>query len=354
MRYHHLFPAPLLFVLLQIVACGQSPDIFEDQAKALGTFVDITIAGAPEADAKQAIRAVEESLGQLDHVGYTFADTGELHALNAALSRGESMHLSTGLKELVEIGRDNYLASGGLINPAAGELTALWEFHCDREDCMETPYPEEVRKLVEEKILEVTAQQPSMQDLELGDEQVSTRNPAVRLEFGDIIRGYALDRARTQLQDAGIANAMIDIGGNIRSLGNRGDHPWWAPVLDATGEHSLGYIELEDDEAVFTVRAFDKSIGKQDFVYRHVIDPRTGLPVEDLRSVTVIHDSATRANVAATALLIAGLEDWASVAEKMGVRAVMIITREGTLYTSTAMEERIHWNRRIEHQHLVP
>jgi thiamine biosynthesis lipoprotein len=111
---------------------------------------------------------------------------------------------------------------------------------------------------------------------------------------------------------------------------------------------------LGNSEAVFTVRAFDKSIGKKDFVYRHVVDPRTGLPVKDVKAVTVIHESAVWANAAATALLMAGLDDWASIAGKMGVRSVMMITQDGTIYTSTAMEERTHWRERLEHQHLVP
>ena len=207
---------------------------------------------------------------------------------------------------------------------------------------------------MEEKDARVIAKRPSMADLILDGNRVASRNSSVKLEFGDMIRGYALDKGMAHLQKMNIRNAMINIGGSVRSVGSRGEHPWWAAVMDVSGIHSIGYVELGKDEAVVTVRAFDQSIGKQDYIYRHVVDPRTGLPVKDVKAVTVIHDSAVWANAAATTLLIAGIDDWASVAAKMGVRSVMMITRDGTVYTSTKMEERIHWYQRMEHQHLVP
>ena len=87
-----------------------------------------------------------------------------------------------------------------------------------------------MRQLVVNKEKEVIGAKPSMSDLIITGDVVSSVNPAVKLEFGDMIRGYALDKAREHLIKAGVQNAMIEIGGNIRSLGSRGDHPWWAPL----------------------------------------------------------------------------------------------------------------------------
>jgi thiamine biosynthesis lipoprotein len=116
----------------------------------------------------------------------------------------------------------------------------------------------------------------------------------------------------------------------------------------------IGTIESRGDEALVTVHAFDKSMGREGSVYRHVIDPRSGLPVKDTRSVTVIHRSATVAGAAAVALLINGREGWSDIADKMDVGSIMMITQDGTVYTSPKMEERIHWKQNLVHQHLVP
>jgi len=102
------------------------------------------------------------------------------------------------------------------------------------------------------------------------------------------------------------------------------------------------------------VRALDKSFDKQGLIYRRIIDPRNGQPVSEFQSVTVIHSSAMVANAAATAFLIAGSKDWKRVADRMDVHALLVVTQDGTIYTSPAIDHRIHWKQGITHQHLVP
>ena len=344
----------IVFYVVLLAGCEKPQTVFDYRINVLGTNTEITIIGQSDAEAREVAVAVEQELRQLDHVGYTFKPEGELHELNDAISRGGAMSVSPELKGLINTAKKIYAASGGLINPAAGELIALWEFHCKKEDCDESPHAEAVWEMVAAKDREVIEARPAMSDLIISGNVVSSVNPVVKLEFGDMIRGYALDKAREHMKKAGVENAMIDIGGNIRSLGSRGEHPWWAPLWDGYRQHSNGHIELDDNEALVTVRAFDRSMGMEDDVYRHVVDPRSGMPVSGIQFVTVLHEKALVANVAAAALLVAGLDDWTEVTEKMGVRSVMRVTRDGVIYTSTAMEERIHWNERPERQHLVP
>jgi thiamine biosynthesis lipoprotein len=255
------------------------------------------------------------------------------------------------IKEAVKL----HLSSNGLFNPAAGELTALWEYHCDKADCTESPYPDEVRYLVAEKASALISQRPSMDDLVLDGNKVSSRNRSVKLEFGDLIRGFALERGTALLKEMGVENSKIFIGSGVATAGTRGGDPWWIglPLLPG-GEQIAGTIESTGNEAVVTVHAFERSIGRNDAVYRHVVDTRTGHPVKETRSVTVIHASATVANAAAAALLINGRDGWDSVAGKMGVQSVMMIARDGTIYTTPEMQHRIHWTQDVVHQSLVP
>ena len=76
--------------------------------------------------------------------------------------------------------------------------------------------------------------------------------------------------------------------------------------------------------------------------------------MSEIQSVTVVHDSAMVANAAATVFMIAGSQDWKRVADRMDVHALLMITQDGTIYTSPAIEHRIHWKQGITHQHLVP
>jgi thiamine biosynthesis lipoprotein len=343
-----------IIVLFLIASCERNGGVFEDELNVLGTFGQISIVGMSPEEAHKAARAAEKDLQVLDYIGYTFEAEGELHQLNEAIAQGRSMTVSDGLVELIMDARKLFSASGGRLNPAAGELTAFWEFHCDQDECSDSPYPDEVQRLVDEQVAKIITGHPSMDDLIITGNEVSSRNRLVKLEFGDMIRGLALDKGIEHLGRLGVSNAMIDIGGSVRTMGTRGDHDWWIGIPDATGQHLIASIENIDDQSVVTVRAFDKSFGKSGLVYRHIVDPRTGMPVKEVQSVTIMHDNAMIANAAAVTILIAGIKDWKVIADKMDVHKILVITNDGTIYTSAAMEHIIHWKQGIEHQHLVP
>ena len=343
-----------IIVLFLIASCERNGGVFEDELNVLGTFGQISIVGMLTDEAHEAARAAEKDLKALDYIGYTFEAEGELHQLNDAIAQGRSMTVSDGILELIMDARKLSSASGGIFNPAAGELTAFWEFHCDKDECSESPYPDEVQRLVNEQVAKIISRHPSMDDLIIKGNKVRSRNRLVKLEFGDMIRGLALDKGIEHLGRLGVSNAMIDIGGNVRTIGTRGDHDWWIGIPDATGQHLIASIENIDDKSVVTVRAFDRSFGKSGLVYRHIVDPRTGMPAKDVQSVTVMHDNAMIANASAVTILIAGIKDWKMIADKMDVHKILVITKDGTIYTSPAMEHIIHWKQGIEHQHLVP
>lgn len=354
---HRLLPALLVTTALlgAVTGCSRKADVHVSQLNVLGTVAQVSIAGLAPEQAGEATRSAEQALTSLDHIGYTFGSGGELQRVNEALGNGRTIAVSDEMVELVEWSRQLSLASNGLFNPAAGDLTALWEFHCETETCdTPPPYPDEVQALVDAKTAEVMRRPPVMDDVMVRGNRMSSRNRQVRLEFGDIIRGLALDIAIRSLREAGAANAMINIGGNVHTSGMRADHAWWIGIPDAGGSHLIGSIETGDNESVFTVHALDAAPGRQDRIYRRLIDPRSGQPASGIRSVTVVHDSAMVASAAATAFLVAGTGGWKAVADRMDVHALLLITADGTIYTSPALDHRIHWKEGITHQHLVP
>ena len=355
MKHNYAIGSLMAVILLFLLAsCERNGGVYEDELNVLGTFAQISIVGLDPEAASRAASAAEKDLLALDFVGYTFEDESELQQLNQAIAQGRSMEVSDALLELIIDAGKLFNASGGIFNPAAGELTAFWEFNCDKDECSESPYPDEVQRLVDEEVVKIISRNPSMDDLFIKGNRVKSRNPQVKLEFGDMIRGLALDKGIEHLERLGVSNAMIDIGGSVRTKGTRGKHDWWIGIPDATGKHSIGSIENIDNLSVVTVRAFDKSFGKQGLVYRHIVDSRTGKPVRDIKSVTIVHENAMTANAAAATILIAGIKDWKKIADNMDVHKILVITKDSTIYTSPAMEHIIHWKQGIEHQYLVP
>ena len=355
MKYKHAIASLVFMTVLALLAgCERSASVYEDNLDVLGTFAQISIYSLPQEAAEKAAKAAEKDLKALDFIGYTFEEEGELHQLNNAIASGRSMQVSDGLMELIRDAVMLFNKSGGLFNPAKGQLTAFWEFICDKDECSESPYPHEVQRLVDKEVAKIIARKPSMDDLIISGNTVKSANRLVKLEFGDMIRGLALDKGVEHLKEMGVSNAMINIGGSVRTTGVRGKHDWWVGVPDATGEHLIGSIENIDDKSVVTVRAFDKSFGRQGLVYRHIVDPRTGAPIEKIRSVTVMHENAMMANAFAVAMHIAGIDDWKSLSDNMDVHKILVIAEDGTIYTSPAMENIIHWKQGVSSQYLVP
>jgi thiamine biosynthesis lipoprotein len=320
----------------------------------LGTYAEVIISKAPKEKALEAITDAEADLQAFDKIGYTFEEECELNRLNEALANGDAFEASDELVELIRISTKLSNKSKGLFNPAVGELTALWEYHCTSEPCPESPYPDEVMELVKKKNMSVLKHKPRMSDININGNAISSKNRYLKLEFGDVIRGFAMDKVIEHLKDMDIENAMIDIGPSVRIIGKKGEHPWWVGLYDASGKHIIGTIGLSDDNAVVTAPSLTKSFSDKGTIYRHVVHPDTGLPVKDISSVTVVHKSAAVADVTATALMIAGLDNWKSVAKTMNVSAILLFTNDGTIYLSPAMAHMINWKTEIPHKFLRP
>jgi len=75
--------------------------------------------------------------------------------------------------------------------------------------------------------------------------------------------------------------------------------------------------------------------------YHHIIDPRTGYPAQGFRSVTIVHNDAALADAAATAIFIAGPNKWKKIAQRMGIKQIMIMTKSGQLIISKQLNPRL-------------
>lgn len=131
--------------------------------------------------------------------------------------------------------------------------------------------------------------------------------PGMEVDLGGIAKGFAIDRAVEALVEAGSTSALVDIGGDIRTLGSRPDSaPWKIEINDPRAGDPPPIRLLLSDCAVATsgdyLRTFDVA-GQR---FSHIVDPRTGLPVKDVPSVTVVASKAIAADSLATAISVLG------------------------------------------------
>jgi thiamine biosynthesis lipoprotein len=324
---------PLAGALLS--GCTQPPADFHQSLFIFGTLVDITVHGVPEEQAADAVAAVDADFQRMHREWHAWKPGGELVELNRHLAAGETTTVSDFLLPLLLQARTLSIQSDGLFNPAIGRLIALWGFHSDEPPPGPPPSVQAIETLV--------AGKPDMQALVIEGNRVSSDNPLVQLDLGGFAKGYALNLAIARLRSFGVDNAIVNAGGDLCVSGRHGDRPWQVGVRHPQGEGVIAALAVADGECVLTSGNYERYREYEDVRYAHILDPRTGWPVRHVASATVIHTDGGVADAAATALTVAGPDDWQRIARRMGLVYVMLVDEKGTVYLSPAMAERIRF-----------
>jgi len=326
------FAALLLMTALLAAGCREESGSHHAEFYVFGTLTGVTISDVDDAQARLAFARLQETF-QAMHRDWHAWEPGELTRVNDAFARGEAVVTDDRLVELVRRSQELERLTGGRFNPAIGGLVGLWGFHTSDYPIIGPP-PDARR--IEEQV----ATRPSTLDISVDGRRLESSNPAVRLDFGGIAKGYAIDIACALLAEMGVANAIVNAGGDLRAIGSHGDRPWRIAVR-APGGGIVGSLETGRDEAIFTSGNYERFRQQETRRYPHILDPRSGWPVEDLASATVIAGEGLVADAAATALIVAGLADWQQVARALGLDQVLMIDGTGKVWLTPGMAERI-------------
>jgi thiamine biosynthesis lipoprotein len=326
-----LLCAVLLMFFLQS-SCSEGLQKYHQDFYVFGTLMGITVRAQDEAQAQEAFAALQSRF-QLMHSDWHAWDPGLLTSINEAFRDGEPVEANSEIVEMIRHSQQIESASDGRFNPTIGQLIALWGFHTSDYPIIGPPPSADAIEALAELA-------PSSLDIQIDGLTLYSENPAVQLDFGGIAKGYAIDIACAMLRERGIANAIVNAGGDLRAMGHHGERPWKIAVR-APGGGIIGSLETGADEAVFTSGNYERFRQEEEERYPHILDPRTGWPVSDLSSVTVIAAEGMLADAAATAITVAGLEGWEDVARSLDLDQVMLVDEGGKVWLTRRMYERI-------------
>ncbi len=299
-----------------------------------GTVVEVSTWGATDEQVGRAFTGLQQMF-QAMHRDWHAWEPGLLTDANRAFAAGEPFEANGQIITMVRRAQAIEELTGGRFNPAIGGLVGLWGFHT-------SDYPVIGPPPGREQIDALLAQAPSTLDIHVDGMSMRSDNPAVQLDFGGLAKGFAVDLAVEYLRELGIDNAIVNAGGDLRAIGSHGERPWNIAVRKPGGG-VVGVIEVDGDEALFTSGNYERFRQDQTERYPHILDPRTGWPVKDVASVTVLAGEGLLADAAATALVVAGLDDWREVARALHLEAVMVIDGTGDVYLTPAMAQRVRF-----------
>lgn len=261
----------------------------------MGTIADFAVAHGRGGE-RAAQGAIDAAIAELRFVERTmswFDPESDVGRANRHAARDPvPVSAETGL--VVECALGWALASDGAFDPCIGKAMALWNF-AERKS---PPSAGDIRGLAGRKLYK---------SLDLGERGATPvvlyGSPDVSLDLGGIAKGYGVDRAVAALRANGIADALVNVGGDLYAMGRseNGD-PWKIGVRDSKDPDAIIAVVEAADRAVATsgdyIRCFDYD-GRR---YHHLLDPLTGAPrVARMHSVTVAADDCMTADAAATA-----------------------------------------------------
>jgi len=333
-----------LMLVLTLTACGDRPQIHSERMLAFGTVVELSIYTADRELARAAGEAVRQDLDYM-HRAWHGWEPGPMGRTNQLLATGGEFSANPSILPLILEGQRLEQDSKGLFNPALGGLFALWGFHADERAPAPPPENADIHALLDRG--------PSMSDIQVRGIRIRSTNPAVQLDMGGYAKGYGVDRAMERLKEMGVEHAIINAGGDLRAIGKPGQRPWRIGIRHPDGEGVLASLELRGDESVYTSGDYERQFSHEGVPYHHILDPRTGQPARETRSVTVIADNGAQADASATALFVAGPQRFAEIAAAMGIRQAMLVDQQGTVYMTPTMALRIHFEQQPEPQVII-
>jgi thiamine biosynthesis lipoprotein len=335
--------ASLVAALILLTGCSKEP-LYQEQAYVFGTIVEVSIYGDDEAKARQGAAAVMSEFQRLHDLLHAWQPSA-LSSLNEAFAKGKPHAAPAELLPMLQDAEQFSVQSGGSFNPAIGGLIKAWGF---QSDTFQPVLPDANR------IAALLKANPQMTDLSYlppaagsTEERIGSKNPAVMIDLGGYAKGYALDRAVELLQQQGIANALINIGGNVIALGTHGKRPWQIGIQHPRKPGAIATLELHDGEAVGTSGDYQRFFELDGKRYCHLLDPRSGQPVQGVQAVTVLargERAGLLSDVTSKPIFIAGVSGWRQATRDMHQLDALLIDAEGKVHLTESMQKRLKFS----------
>lgn len=217
-----------------------------------------------------------------------------LSQINQVAAHGGSVDLDEETASLFAYARSCHEKSDGLFDITSGILRRAWDFGSGK-----IPKQEEVDQLLPFVGLE---------KIEWDLPRVNFRVPGMEIDLGGIGKEYAADRAAAVCISSGIKHGVVDLGGDVRVIGPHPDRsPWEIGIRHPFAPDTImGKVELSEG-ALATSGDYQRRIVKDGKRYGHLLDPRTGWPIQGLASVSVVADQCLAAGSLTTVAMLRGV-----------------------------------------------
>ena len=325
------FGLPLVMIvglsLALLFKPNQQPSLVKTTTQLhMGTLVSISTWDKSYPQHERAVNHAFAEIARVEQQMSQHQPTSEVSKINR-VSRETRTPVSVELATLLRQGLMVWQHSNGAFAMDLQPLTNLWGFSSDTKPSQPPS---------EKALANWLQNYPKTGGIELqGDVQngfqLRLKNSGTGLDLGGIAKGYAIDRAIEILRREGINNGMVDAGGDLRIIGDKGGSPWRIGLQHPHhSDRVIAVAKLSGDIAMVTSGDYERFFFHEENRYHHLLDPRTAKPSRSgLSSVSVQAKSAALADALSTAIFILGEDAGLALLQQFPDSAVLLITESG-------------------------
>lgn len=302
-----------------------SKTVHKRELKLMGNHFAISVVSADAFWAKQRIDAAIKEIRRIEALLTTFNDESETNKVNEnagikpVVVSGEMINLIERARKISEVTQGAFDLSYGSVDKS------LWNFDTQMTSLPDRKIAKKSVRLINYKNIEINKENST----------VFLRERGMRIGFGGIGKGYAAEMAKGVMQRMGVESGVVNASGDLTAWGVQPNGiPWTIGIVNPNLSNEIfSYMNISN-MAVATSGNYEKYVTIEGKRYSHTIDPKTGLPISGIKSVTIISTNAEIADAMATPVTIMGVKAGLHMINQIKNMEAIIITDEDKIYTS--------------------
>ena len=302
-----------------------APSLSKKVLKLMGNRFEITVVGDDPLWVDKRIDDAVEEIKRIEKLFTTFDESSQTNLINRKAGIAP-VKVDREMYDLIERSKKISTLTQGAFDITYGSIDKrLWNFD---KTMTSLPDAQTAKKLV--RLI-------NYRNVILDEKNCSVflKEKGMRIGFGGIGKGYAAEKAKSLLQQKGVKSGIINAAGDLTAWGYQPNgKPWTIGIADPdTKRQAFSFLEITNT-SIATSGNYEKFVFIDGKKYSHTIDPKTGLPVRGIKSVTIICPNAEIADAMATPVMIMGIKTGLDMLNQIKGIAGIVIDDNDKIYTT--------------------
>ena len=280
----------------------------------MGSLCEVRLYAPDAARARRQVDAAQAEVGRLEKIYSRYLDDSVTTRINRSAGDASGVEVDAETAGLLDYAQAAWEQSEGLFDITSGVLRRVWDFKAGR--------------IPEQNEIDNTLQLVGWNKLSWQRPHLVLPHSGMELDFGGYVKEYAADRAAQACRDAGARHGFVELGGDIALIGPHPDGaPWEVGVRNPRKpEVAIAQIALTSG-GIASSGDYERFFERDGKRYCHILNPRTGWPVNSLAGVSVVAEQCLIAGTATTIAMLKGAVEGPEWLAELGLRHLYIDTQ---------------------------